>query len=88
MTRMVILEKTVIMRALVHFIFIVHHLQWRHHLVSNIQLVIWVVPNLMFLLVMVYVVWDLGPTTLPPRNLIVELMVEILCDIKVGNIHP
>ena len=42
----------------------------------------------MLVLVMVKVVWDLGPPTLPNRKLIVGMMVVILCDLRVGNIHP
>ena len=32
-------------------------------------------------------VWDLGLTTLPPRKFIPILMVDILYDLIVGNIH-
>ena len=76
------------MGALFHLRVIVHHPQWCHHPVRNIQLVIWVVLHLMLVLVMVKVVWDLGPPTLPNRKLIVGMMVVILCDLRVGNIHP
>ena len=37
---------------------------------------------------MVNVVWVLGPPTLPPKTLIVVLMVAILCCQGVGIIHP
>ena len=73
------------MGDLFFLIVIVQHPQWRHRLVSNIQLVIWLVIHLV--LVIVNVVWDLGPPTLPPRKFIGGPMVENLCDLRVGNIH-
>ena len=75
------------MGALVHLIVIEKHPQWFHNPIRNIQWVLYVVLHLMLVLVMVKVVWDLGPTTLPPKKLIVGLMVEILWDLRVGNIH-
>ena len=56
--------------------------------VGIIQLVLLMVPCLMFLSETVKVVWFLGPPTLPPRKLIFRLMVAILCDLRVCNIHP
>ena len=40
------------------------------------------------MVMMVNVVWTLGPATLPPKKLIVRLMVVILYHLKVGNINP
>ena len=42
--------------------------------------------NLVVLLVMVEVVWDLGPPIYTPRKLIVDLMVVILRNLRVGII--
>ena len=67
---------------------VLHYPQWCHHPLRNFKLVIWVVLHLMLVLMMVKVVWDLGPPTLPPRKLIAGLMVVILCDLRVDNIHP
>ena len=39
-------------------------------------------------MVMIKFVWDLGPTTLTTRYLIVGLMVVILCHIIVGKFYP
>ena len=83
-----ILEKIGTMGDLVYLRVIVKHLNCCHHPVSNIQLMIWVVLNLMLVLVMLKVVWDIGPPTLPPIKLIFGLVVVILCDIRVGNIYP
>ena len=47
-----------------------------------------VVLHLVLLMDMVNVVWVLGPPTLPPKKLIVVLMVAILCRQGVGIIHP
>ena len=47
-----------------------------------------VVLNLVLMTVMVEVVWVLAPPNFNPRKLIVGLMVEILCHIRVGIIHP
>ena len=74
--------------GLVHLRVIVHQPQWRHYLVRNIQLVLWVVLHFMLVLVMVKVVWDLGTPTLPTRKLIVGLVVAIFFYLRVGNIHP
>ena len=76
------------MGNLVHIRLIVQHPQWRHHPVNNIQLVLCVFLSLMLVMVVVKVVWDLVPLTLPPIKLVFGLMVYILCDIRVGNIHP
>ena len=86
--RNVILEKIGIMGDLVHLRVIVQNPQWRHNPEMNIQLVIWVVLHLMLVLVMVKVVWDLVPTTLPTRKSIVGPIMDIFCYIRVGNIHP
>ena len=82
-----VFENTVITGDIIHIRVIVQQPQWCHRPVRNIKLVICVVLRLMLVLVVVNVVWDLGPPTLPPRKFIVGLMVSVLCDIIVGNIH-
>ena len=74
------------MGPLVHLRFIVHHTQRRHHTLRNIKLVHLVVPNLMLVMSLIKVTWDLGQPTLTPIKLIVGLMVTIFCDLRVGNI--
>ena len=86
--RKVILKKTGIMGDLVKLVVIVHHPQWNHHPLINIQVVLWVVLRFIFVLVMVKLLWDLDPPTLPPIKFILGLMVAIFCDLRVGNIHP
>ena len=65
------------MGGLFHLGFTTQDPQWCHHLVNIIQFMFWVVLNLVLIKVMVKVLWVLGPPTLPPRNLIVVLMVII-----------
>ena len=86
----VIWVKTGIMGALVHLRIIVQHPQWRNFPVRNIQLVLLVVLHSMFILVLVMVkmVCYLGLTTLPHIYLIVGLVVETLCNLRLGHIHP
>ena len=86
--RKAILENIGIIEDLVHLRIIVQHPQWSHNPEMNIQLVIWVVIHLVLVLVMVKVFQDLGTPTLTPRRLIVGLMLVIVCDTRVGNIHP
>ena len=64
------------------------HPMWNHTLVSIIQLVLLVVLHLLFTMVMENVLWVIGPATLTPRNFIFDLMVVILCHLRVGIIHP
>ena len=85
--RKVVFAKTSIMGALFHLRVIVQHHQWRHYPISNIQLVLWVVLHLMLVLVMVKLVWDLAPPTLPLIKFTVGLMVEIFCGLRLGNIY-
>ena len=47
-----------------------------------------VVLDLVLVMVMLNVVWVLVPPTLPHRKLMFGLMMEILCYIRVGIIHP
>ena len=47
-----------------------------------------VMMNLKLVMVNLKVVCYLVPPPLPPINLIVGLMMAILCDTRVGNIHP
>ena len=47
-------------------------------------MVLLVVLSFVFLMEMVNVVWILGPTTSPSIKLIIGLMVEILCHLRVG----
>ena len=47
-----------------------------------------VIIHLVLQLVMMNVVWVLGPPTLPTKKCIFGLMVVILCHIGVGIIHP
>ena len=47
-----------------------------------------VITNLVLAVDMLKVVWLLWTPTLPPKKLIVVLMVVILCHIRVGNNHP
>ena len=44
--------------------------------------------DLYVVMMVVKVVWILGTPTLPPRELIVVLMLVILFHLIVGNIHP
>ena len=59
-----------------------------HIEVGIIHLVIPEVINLVFLIVMVKVVWVLGPPTFFPRKVIIGLVVVIFCHIGVVVIHP
>ena len=43
---------------------------------------------MLVMVMMVNVVWTLGPATLPPKELIVGFMVVILYHLRVGNINP
>ena len=60
---------------------------WHRISVGIIQLVLWVVFNLVLLMVMEMLAWVLGPLKSTHRNLIVVLIVEILCHIGVDIIH-
>ena len=70
-----------------HLRVLAQHPTWNHGWVSIIELELWVVLNLVLVMVMVKVVWFLGPPTFSPRKLIVGLMVLLLCNIRVGIIH-
>ena len=52
------------------------------------QIMIQVILNLVLLMVMVKLVWVLGPPNLLPIKLVVVLVVVILCCQVVGYIHP
>ena len=64
------------------------HTLWCNLEVVIIYLVHLVVLNSVFLLVMVEVVWVLGPPNFPPRQFIFSLMVVILFHLRVVIIHP
>ena len=87
-TRKLISLYTVIMGGFGHLGVIVQRPPWFHIVVGIIQLVILVVIHKFLLLVMVKVVCFLVPSTFPPRNMIVGLMVVILCHLRVLIINP
>ena len=74
-----ILDQTRIMGGFIHLSVIVHHTTCFHNSLYIIQLVMMVVINLLFHMVMVKVVWVVGPPKCSPKNVIVGLMVVILC---------
>ena len=74
-----ILSQTGIMGGFIHIRAIVHHPRWCHNSLYIIQLVMMVVIHLLFHMVMVKVVWVLGPPKCSPQNNIFGLMVVILC---------
>ena len=67
-----------VMGGFFHLIIIRQNLLWCNIGGGIIHLVILVVLNLVLLLVMVKVIWVLGPPTSPPRKLIVGLMMVIV----------
>ena len=82
----VILEEACIMGVLFHIRVIKHYLPWCHNSLRSKQLVIWVV--LPLVVVIVKMVWVLGPPTLHPKKLIVVLIVVVLCHCRVRNNIP
>ena len=80
-TKNTILVETGNMGVLSHLRVIKQDPLCRRHSVIITQLLFWVVLNLVLVMVMVKLVWVLRPTTLPPRKLIVGLIVVIF-DIK------
>ena len=75
------------MGGFIHIRAIVHHPRWCHNSLYIIQLVMMVVIHLLFHMVMVKVVWVLGPPKCSPQNNIFGLMVVILCHLWVDIIQ-
>ena len=71
-----------------HVSVIAQHPPRRHYGVLITHLMLVLVINFTLLMVMVKLVWVLGPPIFLPRNMIVGLMVMILCHLRVGIIHP
>ena len=86
--RKLLLAETGIMGGLDHIRVNAKDNLWPQHSVRIIQLVICVLLNLVLKMVMVKVVWVIGPHTLPTRKLIDGFMVVILFHIRVGKINP
>ena len=84
----IILEDTVMMGGFVHLSVITYNPPRCYLEVVIIPLVLLMVICLVFLMVMIKLVWVLGPPTLPPKNFIVALIVVIYCRQVVGEIHP
>ena len=82
-----ILEETGLMGGFSHIRVLEQHPMWNNIWVRIKHLVLWVVINLLLVMVMVKVVWILGPPTFPPKKLIVILIVVILCHIRVEIIN-
>ena len=76
------------MGGFIHISVIVHHPLRCHNSVWIIQLVLILVLHLVFHMVMLKMVWVLGPPKCSPKNMIFGLMVVVLCHIWVGIIQP
>ena len=83
-----ILTETGMMGDFSHTRVIVQHLPWHYFLLGVIQLVILVILYLVLLQDLVKLEWFLVPTTFPPKKLIFELMVAILCHLGEVVIQP
>ena len=85
--RKLIFAQTGMMGGFVHISTIAQHLPWRHRSVEAILLTILVIFNLVLQLVVVKVVWVLGPPTSHLIKMIIGLAVEMFCHLRVGIIH-
>ena len=74
-----ILEEIGMMRSLKHLIDITQDYLWNNYSERIIQLVPLVVFYLLLHMVVIMLVWLLGPTILPPKTFIIGLMVVIMC---------
>ena len=70
-----------------HLIIITQNPPWHYHWLGVIQVVLHVVLNLVLHLVMVKVVWFLEPHKFNSIKMIVGVMVEIFCNLRVGIIQ-
>ena len=71
-----------------HSSVISQHPPCNHCRLGFIQLIIMLVLHLVFHMLMIKVVWFIGPPTFPPINFIVGLVVLIFCCVRVVIIFP
>ena len=75
------------MGGFIHLSMSAHHTPWRYLGIGVIKKSLQMILHLLLQMLMVKVVWVLGPLTLPPINMTVGLMVELLCHLGVGIIQ-